>query len=211
MTLVGKACADWNPDQRVRTGIPVLWFLALLAITGCQREEPVTIGPGPTSPTVEPPEGTLVTLYSLDDVTCAYSFTRRAYGRTVQGGEVRNLDSAVALDRWVADGLAFGKQGGSSASALDIGDLRHPRFQTSVFHEIVLQDGELSSPSLIGSPLDGKLRELDSAPGEAAIKLGHTLLVRLRNSFDGNREQLILLRIIDYAPKRFVTFRWRSL
>ena len=127
-------------------------------------------------------------------------------------GTVYNRNSQLMYDRYGERVLVAGMEGGTAATWLDLGDLRLKGTLQSVFHSLKREDSTIVIEGVDG---DEPNRSYDLRLGQAlatvAAQIGHVCLLRLDEAPEGSEPVYVALRVIDHAPDRYVTIRWRRL
>ena len=180
----------------------------LTCIVACAGKEPQ---PKEPQPLVEHADR-VTTLYSADDLLNAWSFSHDDVGMICVDGTVYNRNSQLMYDRYGERVLVAGVEGGTAATWLDLGDLRLKGTLQSVFHSLKREDSTIVIEGVDG---DEPNRSYDLRLGQAlatvAPQIGHVYLLRLDEAPEGSDPVYVALRVIDHAPDRYVTIRWRRL
>ncbi len=168
------------------------------------------------------PTGELVTLYALDDSSCAFDFDR---GQVVEVDRAR-LDLASAdmvFNRYAEGALTFAHKRDAKAIVIDLGEEyveanrqptdEAPQIPLSIYYSIFL-DGRRIKYVDGGGTLHHHRRGqdvLNQFPDSGAFSVepqaGHTYLLRYQDRLRGV-SRLVKFQVIDFERGRWLTFRW---
>ena len=167
--------------------------------------------------------GEIATLYALDPTTSHLSLNDGKPGAVVQGNLLYNRDSQLSFGTYEKDSFRVGIQGGEVGVIVDLGSADDLRSRYSYvetvgnvqgFTSIHLEDGRAVILKDYRTKQFQPLREFDELERDrrggdvAAVVVGHTYLVRIRN---GKVNSYAKLKVLAFVPEQYVTIRWSRL
>lgn len=172
-------------------------------------------------------KGGIVTLYAHDPIARSFCFRDGGYGSVFHQHEVRNRCSDINFHSYNADGFSIGVEGARQGVIIDLGSASELQKKYGYEETVGKGQGYASlrvSEGKVLIALDRKAKttqELKEGAflfqqpvdktGTAAVKIGHTYLMRLTDRHEKDFEVMVKLLVIAHTPNETVTFRWQTL
>ncbi len=211
------SCLEWIPVSKTRLNFlsilgPAMALALFVAAKGLDDGHGGFAEPNPQGASRAPSDGGTATLFSQDELMCAYSFRRSEYGLVVQDGRPANKSTDIMFDRYGQGVLAIAVESGSLGSIVDVGPALMKNTDQSVFWYLkrdgqkVTCDGE-ATPAF--ETVD--FSAVEAKPTAAAPALvGHTYVIKCSYA-DQTKPFYAAVRVIAMTPQQSLTLRWRLL
>lgn len=154
-----------------------------------------------------------VTLFSRDELLCAYSIRSHDVGMVLADGKLANRATDVMFDRYGRDVLAIAVEGGAMGAIVDLGEAPIKDTDQTAFWYLKREGEKVTCTATLTTerePTDFSNVVLRSNATVPAI-LGHTYVMKCTYSDPKTPVLYAAIKVIDMTPRQSATIRWRIL